>query len=137
MSEPAIHYINMGMWPVYVGVTSSKKSFSKEMKRLKIKNVPFLLSETAAAKTHMFSNQESECYIICIKPFDVKKVSREVYAALVAHEAVHVMQDMRDRLAKGESLGCEAEAYLVQQIVQEALQQTWNSNMRRRTEPTP
>lgn len=57
--------------------------------------------------------------------------------ALVAHEAMHVVQEMRKELARGESLGDEAEAYLIQQIVQEAGQFIFCTNKARRTEPTP
>jgi hypothetical protein len=62
-----------------------------------------------------------------------RKASKEQYASLLAHEAVHVVQEMRDKLG---DLGSEAEAYLVQQIVQEGLQVAWGTNRTIRKEPS-
>ena len=133
---PDIKYFNMGMWPVYVGVTTCEKSFNKEMKRLKIKGVSFLARESTNATTHFFDKPgRATAILITVRPFDKKKNSREQYAALIAHEAMHVVQDMQRQLAAGNSLGDEAEAYLIQQIVQECLQWVWRSNKVRSTEP--
>ena len=138
MSKPpsGVKYFNMGMWPVYVGITTCEKCFNKEMKRLKLKDVPFLARENANATTHFFDKPgRATAILITIRPFDKKRNSREQYAALIAHEAMHVVQDMQRRLARGQSLGDEAEAYLIQQIVQECLQWIWRSNKVRSTEP--
>jgi hypothetical protein len=61
-----------------------------------------------------------------------RRASKEQYASLLAHEAVHVVQEMREKLG---DLGSEAEAYLVQQIVQEGLQVAWKTG--RTTVKTP
>ena len=134
--RPRIAYFNMGAWPVYVGFTTDEKAFAREMKRLDIDDPDFLGHENAGATTHMYTAKgKSDTYIITIVPFNARKVSREQYAAILAHEAMHVVQDMRRRLAKGESLGDEAEAYLIQQIVQECLQIAWASSKVRSTTP--
>lgn len=130
-----IRYFNLGPWPAYCGFTTSEKAFQKEMKRLKIENVDFLGRAHANATTHIFTNKGSLCFLITCQPFNRRQQSKEMYAALIAHEAVHVIQEMQKELARGETLGSEAEAYLVQQIVQESLQDAWASTKVRRTEP--
>lgn len=138
MSKPPrnVKYFNMGMWPIYVGITTCEKSFQKEMKRLKLKDVPFLGRTSANATTHFFDESgRATAILITILPFNKKRNSREQYAALIAHEAMHVVQDLQRRLNRGQPLGDEAEAYLIQQIVQECLQWVWRSNKVRSTEP--
>lgn len=130
-----IRYFNTGPWPVYIGFTTCEKAFAAEMKRLKVTDVNFLGTARASATTHILPNCGSLCFIITTRPFQQCKVPKEGYAALIAHEAVHVIQEMREGLARGESLGIEAEAYLVQQIVQECLQDAWKSTKVRSTEP--
>lgn len=130
-----VKYFNMGMWPIYVGITTCEKAFGLEMKRLKIEGVNFLARERATATTHIFEKGGSLCFLIAIEPFSARRRSREAYAALIAHEAMHVIQELQKELAHGQSLGIEAEAYLMQQIVQEGLQWTWRSNKTRCTEP--
>lgn len=127
-----IHYLNLGPWPGYVGFTTSVAAFEREMKRLKVKDAnAFFKNEQANATTHFLNNHGSNLAIICMQP-PSKRHSNEQYAGLLAHEATHVVQEMRDNLG---DLGSEAEAYLVQQIVQEGLQQAWKSGRCKRTEP--
>lgn len=137
VASKGIHYLNLGPWPCYVGITTCEKAFADEMKRLKISDVNFLVRTTAGATTHIFENRNSLCFIITILPFNARKQSYEQYMALVAHEAMHVIQEMRKELARGGSLGDEAEAYLIQQIVQEAGEFIFRTNKVRRTEPAP
>lgn len=130
-----IRYFNTGPWPVFIGFTSSEKAFKAECKRLDVGKVDFLGSQHANATTHVFTSGGSICFIITIQPPN-RRATREMVAGLIAHEAMHVIQEMQKSLAQGRSLGDEAEAYLVQQIVQECLQDLWCSRMVRRTEPT-
>ena len=130
-----IRYLHTGPWPVYIGFTTCEKAFAAEMKRLKVTGINFLGSDRANATMHTLENRGTLCFIITAQPFQPRKVSKEVYAALIAHEAIHIIQAMQEELARGESLGSEAEAYLVQQIVQECLQDAWKSTKSRRTEP--
>lgn len=130
-----IRYFNTGPWPVYIGFTTCEKAFAAEMKRLKVTDVNFLGSDRSNATMHTLENHGSLCFIIAAQPFQPRKVTKEVYAALIAHEALHIVQVMQEELAQGKSLGGEAEAYLVQQIVQECLQDAWRSSKVRRTKP--
>lgn len=133
--KPCIAYLNMGPWPVYVGFTTSEDDFQREMKRLGVEgSIDFLGHGRAHATTHTLENAGSLCIVIAMEA-PTRKRSREQYAALLAHEAVHVVQGLRDELSRSEPLGHEAEAYLVQQIVQECLQMAWDTPRKRRTAP--
>lgn len=133
MTEPHIDYFNMGQWPFYVGFTTSPKAFKKEMKRLGIGDEPFVCRERADAATHFLTNDGSVTAIITMPPVGKRKHSQ--YAALVAHEALHVMQEMHAELNRGEPFGKEADAYLLQLIVQECLQIALKENVSNRTKP--
>lgn len=135
--HPDLHYLNLGPWPYYLGITTSPKAFAAEMKRLKMdRATKFLARDNANASVHFFNQRGKSCAIITIHPFDKKIASREMFAALIAHEAMHIIQDMQAQLAGDKSLGTEAEAYLMQQIVQEALQIVWKTGTYIRREPS-
>lgn len=130
-----IRYFNLGPWPVFCGFTLCEKAFAKEMDRVTGQKIEFITGR-ANMTTHIFESKSGKlCFIIAMQPFNPRKFSREQFAGLVAHEAVHVIQEMQRELAGGKSLGDEAEAYLVQQIVQESLQDAWASSKVRATEP--
>lgn len=134
-SPKDMHYFNLGPWPFYVGFTTSEKAFAAEMKRMKIgQEIAYLGRERANATTHFLNGTDMVCAIIAAPPFNNKKHSREQYASLISHEAMHVIQEIRRELNRGEHLGDEAEAYLMQQITQESLQIAWGSGNRRSTE---
>lgn len=128
-----VHYLNLGPFPGFVGFTTSNSAYQREMKRLKVKDAgQYLKNENSNATTHFLRGSNGDrTVIVCVQP-PSKRQSKEQYAALVAHEATHVVQDMREGLGE---LGHEAEAYLVQQIVQEGLQQAWETGRCKRTEP--
>lgn len=106
------------------------------MKRLGIGKQEFFGSDHANATTHHMTKNGASIWLITIRPFNRRERTREQFAGLIAHEAMHVIQGMQREYANGETLGCEAEAYLMQQIVQECLQDAWASNMERRTVPS-
>lgn len=122
MSDGAhITYFHMGAWPVYVGFTMSREAFAKEMKRLSCPDVDFV-NPGATATMHTFVKDGTAT---CIIAFDKQKGrSPEQEAGLIAHEAIHVAQELWERIGEHHP-GREAEAYLVQQIVQCCLQEVW------------
>ena len=127
-----VHYLNLGPWPCHVGFTTSDDAFQREMKRLRVKDAGYYLGPNANASTHYLRSASGErVTIVCAPP--KKGRSKEQYAALVAHEAAHVVQDMREGLG---DLGREAEAYLVQHIVQEGLQIAWSTGRKRKRRPS-
>jgi ribosomal protein L30E len=127
-----VHYLNTGPWPWYIGFTTDEDAFQREMKRLHVKDAGPGVKAGSNAATHHLVNGSTNMAIIVMCP-PSRKASKEQYASLLAHEAVHVVQEMRDKLG---DLGSEAEAYLVQQIVQEGLQVAWGTNRTIRKEPS-
>jgi hypothetical protein len=134
VSRARIYYMNTGPWPYYIGFTTDPDAFTREMKRLKVDDgETFIKNAHSNATTHFLNNHGSCLAIICVQPFK-RSVTREQYAGLLAHEATHVIQDMRENLGP---LGSEAEAYLVQQMVQEGLQIAWKTGKVARKVPVP
>jgi len=133
MSEAFVSYCNIGPFPGYVGFTTSAKAFQREVKRLKVPEPPkFLASDRANATTHFLEKDGATTAIITIgKP---KGVSFEQYAGLIAHEAVHVAQMLWSDIGE-KAPGDEAEAYLVQHIVQFCLQEAYKTGRERRLIP--
>lgn len=120
-------YLNMGPWPGFIGLCFDEEVFRAELKRLDVRQeVKFLGHARAHASLHEFvSPKGSMVWILALDP--KKRASKEMVAGLVAHEAMHIIQFMQAEFAMGKSLGSEAEAYLMQMIVQEALQTLWKS----------
>lgn len=124
-----VEYFHMGQWPAYVGFTTSPKAFRKELKRLGIKDeVPFAARDRADAATHFLTRECGKtCCIVTMPPRGDRTHSQ--YAALVAHEAMHVVQEFRREFNRGEPFGDEADAYLIQSIVQNILQQAFDGGL--------
>lgn len=127
----------MGPWPGFIGFCFDEKVFQKELNRLGItEKCDFLAHRHAAASLHHFVGKSGQVvYLMTLG--SVKGRSKEMVAGLVAHEAMHIIQGMQKDFAGGNTLGAEAEAYLIQMIVQDALQFLWKSNKVRRLEPVP
>ena len=133
MSKPRVHYINLGPFPGFVGFTTSSDAFQREMRRLRVKDAGSYIAQGANGATHYLRGPSGDrTTIVCVEP-PSKRRSKEQYAALLAHEATHVVQDMRQNLG---NLGDEAEAYLVQQIVQEGLQIAWKTGRETQRKPS-
>jgi len=130
---PCIAYYGMGQWPIYVGFTQSPKAFRKEMKRLAISNPPeFLGSTHANATTHVLERNGT---LTCIITFGKTKGRPvEQIAGLIAHEAVHVAQELWAAIGEHKP-GAEAEAYLVQMITQCCLQDALDTGRERKEYP--
>lgn len=132
---PHVTYMHMGQWPVFVGFTTEPKAFRREVKRLGIKaKVPFVARAGADATTHFFAREGRQSCAIITMP-KVGDRSHSQYAALVAHEALHIVQDMHRQLNGGAPFGDEADAYLLQSIVQHCLQEAFADNLKVAHEP--
>lgn len=129
--EPHIPYFNMGPWPIYVGFSDDPVAFAKEMDRMAMEGINFV-NPGANATCHVFTKDDSRTCIITLAK--TKGKSREMVAALIAHEAVHVAQELWEGIGERQP-GKEAEAYLVQMITQCCLQEAWKTNRVRRFEP--
>lgn len=130
-----VSYLNSGPYPVYIGFTTSTDAFRRELKRLKVPGDHRAIQrERANATTHFLINSTTLTCIIVMPPPD-RKHSKEQYAALVAHEAMHVIQEMERELYSGNRFDDESEAYLIQHIVQHCLQEAWRTGRSRRSKP--
>jgi len=126
-------YYHMGPWPVHVGFTNSNKAFNREMKRLGITGQSMVNAGSHATCHEFVDDNGSQLIIVAIKTG--KRWSREQVAGMIAHEATHVVEFMRGSLQRGETLGSEAEAYLVQYITQECLATLWKTGRKRSIKP--
>jgi hypothetical protein len=123
--------MNTGPWPWYIGFTTEEAAFQREMKRFRVKDAgPGVKAGSNAATHHLVNGSTNMAIIVMHKP--TRRASKEQYAGLLAHEAVHVVQEMREKLGE---LGSEGEAYIVQQIVQEGLQVAWKTGRVTRKAP--
>ena len=135
MSDTAhIDYFNMGPRPLYCGFTTSRKAFRKEMKRLAVSPLPDFHGSTHANATTHFLHAKDGGFTTIITLDKPKGRTPEQIAGLIAHEATHVAQELWTNIGEREP-GKEAEAYLVQAIVQNCLQVAMKTGRVRKTEP--
>lgn len=132
-----MHWLNMGPWPVYLGFTTSRKAFKAEMKRLGVKEHRPFVGKNGEAATHVMVLNGATIIIVTVKKPTKKGLPWECKAGLIAHEATHVVQYIREKVhgSTGETLGDETEAYLVQYIVEDFLQVMYKINRQRPNQP--
>jgi hypothetical protein len=116
MSKAHIHYFATGSWPVYFGFTTKKKEYDKEVKRIKVKEPRPWVTPGSNATTHVLLRYDHVTIIVCLKR--KKGISKSQLAALLAHEAAHVWNEVCDAM-KGECPKGEHQAYGIQWIVQQ------------------
>lgn len=133
MTPERVRYVDLGIWPYFVGFTFCEEAFARELKRLRVTKEIVWIDDGSDACTHHLSKGGQRMSMVCIRR-PQRRHSKEQYAAMVAHEAVHVVQEMRDELG---DLGSEAEAYTVQHIIQDVLQIAWSTGKMRRLKPIP
>jgi hypothetical protein len=106
--------------PVSWALCVSEKQFRKLLKRIDLARDlwPAFVNPNAHATAHFLERGDRGLAIVCIVPD--KSRTREQVHALIAHEAVHVWQDVRRRIGEKEP-SSEFEAYAVQSIVQDLL----------------
>jgi hypothetical protein len=105
--------------PCSVGFCLDEKTYIREMKALHVKEFsPFILPG-ADATVHHFENPKTlPVSLVCVDG-SVKR-SMASFAGLIAHEAVHVLQEVKRAMRETEP-GAEWEAYTVQFILIEIL----------------
>ena len=100
----------------YFALCTDEKAFTREMKKLEVKNPPSFMGKNGHATTHFLDNDKRGLIcIVCIKPDKSKTV--EQTHALLAHEAVHIWQAFVDFI-NDKHPSDEMEAYAVQNIFQ-------------------
>ena len=134
---PHIRYFHMGQWPCYVGFTTSEEAFDAEMKRLCISPAPgWIATPHSHATTHFLTNRDMLTIIVTMQR--TKRRSREQIASLIAHEALHVVQEMEDWFYPSGRFDDESAAYLLQYLVQSFLYEyrSPGKNTNRSVEPS-
>lgn len=91
-----LEYINLHPVSVSVGICFTKQSFNREMKRLRVDSPPSWLIGTFPACVHTFDFDGEVVAIMCLDVAATRSVMPIQVAAILAHEAVHVMQACRD-----------------------------------------
>jgi len=108
-----VKWRNMIAFDFYYALCLSEKSYYKQCKKLNIENPRPFLNEGANATTHLMRRGLKDLALVCIiVPEGITKI--QIYALLV-HEAVHIWQEMRDKLKENRP-GAEIEAYHIQRI---------------------
>lgn len=115
-----IDYDELPPAQIRFGACFDERAFAVEMKRLNVEGAPVQWCAGAAAVVHFF--EESTAGIIALMSFDAKAAQAAgmdgiVIAALLCHEAVHVMQESR-RWMREKKPGSEWEAFTVQFVAQ-------------------
>lgn len=115
-----IRYIELGPYPLYLGIAFTEKAFLKEMKRLGIVDPPEFVLSGADATMHSFTrNKHNTVCIIAINAAHALKQKRThaQIVGLITHECVHVWQECKAQMRE-ENPGREIEAYFIQSITQ-------------------
>lgn len=106
--------------PLSVGVFFSEKDFRSECKRLGIKENEFTGGgEACVAVVHSYVNDKTghEINMMCFRLEKMKEKTAAEIVGIVAHECVHVFQNMKNFLGEREP-GKEFEAYAIQHLVE-------------------
>lgn len=107
--------------PYCFTLCTSEKLFAKALKHLRIpkKDRPeFVLNWHSNGTAHYFENRanQTKSAVVCIRGFEGRSPVEIV--GLLAHEAVHIWQEIRDTLGE-HAPSREFEAYSIQNIVQQ------------------
>ncbi len=102
---------------MFVTLCLSQEEFTKELKRLGVReHVDFLSTSHANATCHFLnSSSNKKCAIVCLG--DTSKVTPIQVAAMLVHEAVHIFDDFCECIGE-RSPSSEFKAYSIQSISQ-------------------
>ena len=108
--------------PYCIGLCQSEKKFIKELKRLKVNDLPEWIGEGKDATVHYILDSKTgeKCCIVCIRekpdttPHDV--------IGLIVHEATHCFQWICEDINE-KNPSREFEAYAIQGISQKLIQE--------------
>ncbi|OWT68074.1 MULTISPECIES: hypothetical protein [unclassified Achromobacter] len=104
--------------PLQFGACFSAVEFYREMRQLKCDDPPSFTCDKSAAVHTFEGSDDSIRMLLTLDPVAAAAQDGIEIAALLAHEAVHVMQECRRWMGEKEP-GSEWEAYTVQHVAQE------------------
>lgn len=113
-----IKYLPRGMFPVWIGFISTEKEYKKEMNRLGLgTEYNFMATDHSDATLHSgIDNSGRYILALCISEDKINVRTPIECAGLMAHEATHAWQRVRDYI--GEEKTLETEAYFIQYVTQ-------------------
>lgn len=118
MAKDKTHWLAMGPIQMYVGYSPSEAAYLRAMKRMGVVNPPVFVPEGKGACVHHLVNDRGVATsIVCFDKENHKGVAKNALIALLAQEAVHVMQECREVMG-GDYHGREFEAYTTQWVFQ-------------------
>lgn len=113
-----IRYADLGPFPFYCGFTTNPMRYVREMTRLGIPDPPPFVSPGTDATAHLLTSALlAATTIVCLNRTRMLKPHPAQLAAMLAHEAVHVKQNLMDAIGE-RAPSIEFEAYIVQGATQ-------------------
>lgn len=110
--------------PVFYCLCTDERQFVKVLRQLKIKREDwpnFKKGEWCDATTHFFDGKDCDnCAVVTLG--STKGRTRAQIAGLLAHEAVHIWQEIRNVIGEKEP-SVEFEAYAIQRIAQNLIEE--------------
>lgn len=110
-----------GPFPVEFAFSVDPKAFKREARRLlgEGHEIPPFVIPQSQATTHTFVHHQCGDYmcVVCLDWDWAKRQEWPAVVALLAHEAVHVWQRVKDRIHEA-APGMEIEAYMIQYFTQ-------------------
>lgn len=111
-----IQYHPLPPTPIFFATCLSKETFEEELRRIKCAASPPFTNGTPAT-AHFFDCANGDIHVlVCFDVDAMADLTGIETAALMAHEAVHVMQQCRDWMREKDP-GQEWEAFTVQHVV--------------------
>lgn len=108
----------------FYGLCPSEKAWAKDMKKFKC-NLEYPTS--AGRCTFLRNEKDKRCVIVTFKDGIEDELTAIEFLALLVHEAVHVWQELAESICE-EAPSVEFEAYYIQWIVLNLMEQFKNSN---------
>ena len=108
----------------YYCLCLNEKQFNKVLKHLKVKDKPdFLKNDYCNATVHHFQFSGKLACVVCLGDTKDRHIT-EIYGLLI-HESVHIYQEFLNFIGERQT-GIETEAYLIQTISQNLIDQYIN-----------
>lgn len=123
LTGKSVLWLDQGWQPAHIGFCPSKKAWKREMRKMGCEGEPW---PSAAGSTQTFDSGGKRCIIVTVAEGCEKHHSRIEIAGLIAHEATHVWQKVREHMGEDQP-SIEFEAYSVQAIFQNLYRAWWDT----------
>jgi len=107
-------WCDRGFFPVHYGFCPSETAWEREMKRLGARGEPYPITDASATTCRNKKSGDVAVIVRIAERHDA--MSAVATMAMIAHEAVHVWQEIRKEMGE-ETPSPEFEAYALQDII--------------------